>query len=134
MYQKIFIKKIKTHKDRRGYFQEILKSEVKYKQVSYSNVKKNVIKGWHGHKKQNQWTFFLRGKAQVLIKYKGIIIKFTISHINPHIYYLPKNYFHSYKVLSDYADVIYITSGKYDPKNDELREHLDKNIFFKNFK
>ena len=130
LMNKFNINNIKTHKDRRGFFQEILKTDIKYRQISHSRVKKNVIKGWHGHRYQSQWTYFLNGKAKVFVKYKNKIIKkFLVDHKKPQIYFLPKQYFHAYKVLSKSVDVIYITSGKYDPKNDELRETIDNDIF-----
>ena len=128
------IKKIKINFDNRGFFQEILRTDKKFKQISYSLVKKNIIKGWHGHKYQSQWTYFLYGKAQVLVKYKDKIIKkILVDHKNPLIYFLPKKYFHAYKILSEYAQVIYLTSGTYDPFKDELRESIDKNVFKVNF-
>ena len=132
--KKLKIKKIKTNFDDRGFFQEILRTDQKFKQISYSLVKKNIVKGWHGHKYQSQWTYFLHGRAQVLVKYKDKIIKkFLVDHKKPTIYFLPKKYFHAYKVLSEYAQVIYLTSGTYNPLEDELRESIKKDIFKTNF-
>jgi len=63
-------RKLKKNIDNRGFFTEIFRLDQfnfnsKISQVSHSYIKKNIIKGWHFHKKQTQWNYLLIGKTRV---------------------------------------------------------------------
>ena len=65
MIKDLKIINIKDNRDDRGFFREIFKlPENKYfynSQVSHSYVKKNIVKGFHGHLKQYQFNYIIKG-------------------------------------------------------------------------
>ena len=72
MIEGVIINKLISHTDNRGFFREIFRirknsKNIFIKQLSHSLVKKNIIKGWHGHKKQYQWNYILSGSALVIL-------------------------------------------------------------------
>ena len=109
-------------------------------QVSHSFTKKNILKGWHFHKKQTQWNYLLSGKIKVFLKdnrknsktFKKIK-SFTIdSSKEKVVYFFPPNIGHAYITLSQNNHMLYATSGNYDP-SEEYKLTLEKPImeFFK---
>ena len=57
----VVVKKLKTHADERGFFREIIRetddfSSAGFGQFSHSLVYSGVVKAWHAHKIQSQWT------------------------------------------------------------------------------
>ena len=122
---------IKKNYDERGFFSEIIRfSNFKYNfkkaQISHSKVKKNILKGWHGHKIQCQWNYVVRGTLLVVLydnnplsnTYKKYIKKYIGQKYNNIAYYFSPGILHSYKCISNIADIIYITSDNYDPLNE----------------
>lgn len=122
---------LKKNYDERGFFSEIIRfSNHKYDfnnaQISHSKVKKNIIKGWHGHKKQNQWNYIVRGNILVVLydnnpqssTYTKYFKKYIGHNYNNLAYFFEPGILHSYKCVSNFADIIYITSGNYDPINE----------------
>ena len=69
--QGVIFKNIKSHIDDRGFFREIFKENKliskKFKQISHSFIKKNIIKAWHLHRKQCQWNYLLKGKIKLYL-------------------------------------------------------------------
>ncbi len=70
LFDQTFKFKLKNNKDKRGFFIEIFKlNQLNFKnkicQVSHSLIKKNILKGWHYHKKQTQWNYLIKGKIKV---------------------------------------------------------------------
>ena len=110
----------KLLKDKRGFFTELLRTKKLFKQISFSEVKKGVIKGWHGHHHQLQWTFILKGNLNILVKKKNKIKKIKVRN-KIFGYLLKKKELHAYKVLSKNTLVLYLTSGFFSPKRDEYR-------------
>ena len=117
--------------DKRGFFSEIIRfSNFKYKftqpQLSHSKVKKNVIKGWHGHNKQHQWNYIVRGNILLVLYDNNPLSKTYKKHFKKYIghsysnvaYYFAPGILHSYKCISNFTDIIYITSDNYDPINE----------------
>jgi dTDP-4-dehydrorhamnose 3,5-epimerase len=125
MINDIKIVDIKDNRDTRGFFREIFKlNNNKYfsnMQISHSFVKKNIIKGFHGHLNQYQFNYIIRGSLSVLLKDNrknsksyGENYKFNISNKNPISYMFPPGVLHAYKTISP-IDIVYITSDVYKP-------------------
>ena len=126
-----------THADERGFFREIMRStalqELSIGQISYSKVLQGIIKAWHGHAYQTQWTFCMHGVLQVgLHDYRkqsrtyGQTMTFRAgSECSPVLYKFPPGVLHGYRCISGPATVLYITSGQYDIE-DEVRVSEDE--------
>ena len=146
MIKGVTIKKIVSHKDNRGFFREIFKinknsNKISFKQISHSYIKKNVIKGWHLHKKQGQWNYLLKGKIKMYLfdfrknsktfkKYKTLTID---SKKNNLVYFFPPDVAHGYITLSNENHMIYATSDIYSPNEEYKIPIINKLIpnFFK---
>ena len=131
----VLINKIKTHSDHRGFFRELLRlpilnSNFSYEntQISHSEVFPGVLKAWHAHVYQYQWTYVAKGTLLVALvdkredstSFNKVTSFISSSNSDPYIYGFPPGVYHGYKNLSDTAEIIYVTNGHYD-KNDELR-------------
>mgnify|MGYP005994401309 CR=1 FL=1 len=130
MIQGVIKKRIISHKDRRGFFREIMKNDrkltkIKFAQISHSKIKKSIKKGWHVHKKQYQWNYLVKGSIRVslldLRKNSKTFMKkmnFSVSDRKPMIYFFPPNIAHGYITLKDDNHMIYGTSGLYSKKEE----------------
>ena len=72
IFENVFKIDVKKNLDKRGFFIEIFRIDQlnfrsKILQVSHSFTKKNILKGWHFHKKQTQWNYLLEGKIKVFL-------------------------------------------------------------------
>ena len=139
MIEGVIIKQLISHKDNRGFFREIFRikknnQNILIKQISHSLVKKNIIKGWHGHKKQYQWNYILSGSALVILfdnRVKSKTYKQTIKiecDQNKKIYgyFFPPGVLHGYKCIQGPMNIIYGTSGFYNLKQ-EIRKKISYN-------
>lgn len=131
MIKGVFFKKIKSHKDKRGFFREVIKDDCKLtkkkiRQISHSLIKKNVVKAWHVHTRQSQWNYLIKGKITVFLydlrpkskTYKKKL-KFSIkSNKNKILYFFPPNVAHGYVTKESENHMLYGTSGTYDPKEE----------------
>lgn len=135
IFNDVYIKDLITHQDKRGYFREILRfPEQKHKlenyigQISHSEVYPGVIKAWHGHVKQYQWTYLLKGTLLVALAdkrknsktYNQVFSFICGGSNNPVVYGFPPGVYHGYRNLGDTCHVTYFTSGQYDVQ-EELR-------------
>ncbi len=135
--------KLKTYADDRGFFREViripeLESSMGIGQISHSEVFPGVLKAWHGHKQQYQWTYVASGTilmALVDSRSSSTSMNQSISLIvgensDVNIYGFPAGVLHGYKNVGEKAQVIYMTSSTYDP-NEEIRyDPYDKTIPF----
>ena len=135
----VFYKKINSNIDNRGFFREVFKENIfikkKFKQISHSYIKKNVIKGWHIHRKQSQWNYLLKGKIRLYLydmrlrsktfkKYDVIDINSKKDNI---VYFFPPGIAHGYIALSTENHMLYATSGVYNPK-EEYKINLKNDV------
>ena len=142
----VFFKKIKSNIDDRGFFREIFKENIfnkkKFKQISHSFIKKNIIKGWHLHYKQSQWNYLLKGKIRVFLfdtRPRSKTFKnYDILNINTKkdslVYFFPPGVAHGYITLSSENHMIYATSGVYSSNEEyklSLKNKLIPNLFKK---
>jgi dTDP-4-dehydrorhamnose 3,5-epimerase len=133
MIDGVVIKALVTHVDERGFFRELLRasddfSTAGFGQLSHSLVYPGVVKAWHGHRKQSQWTYVASGRLRVVL-HDGRTqsptcrqtMELEVGDGHPvRLYFFPPGVLHGYRCLSGPAQVIYVTSGEYDLA-DELR-------------
>jgi dTDP-4-dehydrorhamnose 3,5-epimerase len=129
----VTLKDIITHGDDRGFFREIIRGTDDFfadgfGQLSHSLVQQGVLKAWHGHVHQTQWTYAASGVLRVAIHdlrpdspTRGVTEEVTIGDGHAAVVYrLPPGVVHGYRCVAGPAHVIYVTSGTYDPA-DEVR-------------
>jgi dTDP-4-dehydrorhamnose 3,5-epimerase-like enzyme len=128
--QGIEVAPLRAHRDPRGFFCEIFRNRRKWPrfQLSHSRVKKGVEKGWHGHRKQSQLTYFASGKfLLVALDYRkgsktfGQYARFLATpRAVPRWRIITESGILIYYRCLEPGEVIYVTSGPYDP-SEELR-------------
>jgi dTDP-4-dehydrorhamnose 3,5-epimerase len=141
MIEGVAIKSLVRHIDERGFFQELMRAnddsfKEGFGQLSYSFVHHGIIKAWHAHKVQSQWTCMLSGTAKVALhdyrkesKTFGVTQEFFVGdNHQPLIYKFPPGVAHGYKCINGPMLVVYITSGIYDPLDEVRIAHNDSNI------
>jgi len=141
MIKGVVFKDLVTHGDERGFFRELIRASDPFfsdgfGQLSHSVVNPGVLKAWHGHVRQAQWTYAIFGLLQIAVHdirrdsiTAGRTIEFALGDGQPaRIYRLPPGVVHGYRCVSGPAHVLYVTSGEYDLA-DELRiPHDDRAI------
>ena len=134
MIDGVILKGLKSHYDDRGFFKEIFRFPEEFPgfpvgQLSHSLVNQGVIKAWHGHKKQAQWNYLILGRIRVALhdsrqssRSFGMTMEFELdSKPGEKAYFFPPGVLHGYKCLEGPMHIIYLTSGIYDPQEDEVR-------------
>jgi len=145
MIKGVKIKELIVHKDQRGDFREILRTDKglmsEIKQVSIGKTFPGIIKAFHWHKHQDDLIYVIRGDIQLVLydQRRDSITKgetqiiFLGESCNPQLVFIPRGVLHGYKVLKDKeAEVIYIMNNIYNNEcPDEGRvPHDDFNIGF----
>jgi dTDP-4-dehydrorhamnose 3,5-epimerase len=134
MIEGVKIIELATHEDERGFFRELVRAgdgslSGGFGQLSHSLVRKGVLKAWHAHKKQEQWNYAVCGLLKVALHDSrpqsptcGKTFEFLAGEGQPaRAYSFPPGVLHGYKCLEGPVHIIYLTSGVYDPENDEVR-------------
>lgn len=143
MIEGLEFKDLVTHTDDRGFFRELIRTTdaffgEEFGQLSHSLVHTGIIKAWHMHKIQVQWTYVVGGVIKVAVHdcrddsptYRETQ-EFLLGDNHPSkIYRLPPGVAHGYRCLSGPANVIYVTSGVYDPSDEIRLSHDDAGIAF----
>lgn len=141
LIQGLEIKKLVRHRDDRGYFEEIIRvSDEFFKegfgQLSRSLMFPGVIKAWHVHKTQIDWWYCARGTLKAAVydnrqdspTYK-MLNEFVLGENGEDIVLkIPAGVAHGCKVMGDTAELVYVTSGVYDPEEEGRIEHDDPEI------
>jgi dTDP-4-dehydrorhamnose 3,5-epimerase len=133
----VVVKKLKTHSEERGFFREIIRETddfftAGFGQLSHSLVYTGVIKAWHAHKIQSQWTYAATGTLKVALNdmrkesptYQKTMEFLVGENTESSVYLFPPGVVHGYKCINGPANVIYVTSGQYDLE-DEIRIPFD---------
>ncbi len=144
MISDIKIIDLKTHADERGFFREITRfsnefPDINVGQISHSKVKEGIVKAWHGHVYQYQWNYVVSGILKVCLfdnrrnssTYKKKVEIDINNIIMPVLYFFPPGVLHGYKCLEGPLDIIYITSGQYDLKDEVRISNEELNIDYK---
>ena len=133
MIDGVTIKELVSHADARGFFRELIRASdpafsAGFGQLSHALVHPGVVKAWHGHRVQMQWTYVIAGALKVVI-YDARASSATARNrlelllgdgFPAQIYSLPPGVLHGYCCVSGPAHVLYVTSGEYDP-GEEIR-------------
>jgi len=141
MIEGVVFKELATHTDERGFFREIIRVPRDFfteslGQWSHSLVYQGVVKAWHAHRKQSQWTYVACGLLKVAIHdcrpesatYRKTIEFLLGDNLKPLVYMLPGGVAHGYRCLHGPAHVFYMTSGIYDPEDEIRLPHDDPSI------
>ena len=141
MIDGVVIKELTTHVDERGFFRELVRGDDPvflqgFGQLSHSLVHLGVVKAWHGHRRQTQWTYVAAGTLKIAVHdtrsespSTGETIEFFLGdNFSARIYRLPPGVVHGYCVIAGPAHVIYVTSGTYDPAEEVRITHDDQTI------
>jgi len=128
----------KKYFDKRGYFQEIFLKKnfnLNVKFTAIAKSKKNVIRGLHFQKKnqQSKFLYCIEGKIlDVVINLKkksknfGKVSKFILNEGD--ILYIPKHYAHGYECLTKKCKILYHLEKYRDSKNESGIKFDDKKI------
>lgn len=141
MIEGVFLKNLITHSDERGFFREVIREtddifREGFGQLSHSLVYAGVVKAWHFHKIQTQWTYVVCGLLKVVLHDMrsqslsyGRTMEFLIGDNQPsRVYVFPQGVIHGYRCIYGPAHVIYVTSGTYDPSEEGRISHDDPAI------
>lgn len=141
MIEGVIVKKLLTHADDRGYFREIIRATDEifsegFGQLSHSLVYQGVIKAWHAHRYQGQWTYVANGLSRTVLydnrpdspTYKGRIEFLAGDNQTPNVYYFPAGVLHGYKCINGPMNVFYVTSDVYDLEDEIRVPHNDPTI------
>ena len=141
MIDGVQIKDLVSHRDERGFFRELIRKtdgffSPGFGQLSHSLVQQGIVKAWHGHVKQYQWTYVISGVLSVIIydarkdsrTYQEKIQMLLGDGHKTQIYVLPPGVVHGYQCLSGPAHVLYITSDIYN-QEEEIRLTLSDLAF-----
>ena len=141
MIDGVKIVELTTHEDERGFFREIFRfpeqfEDVAVGQMSHSLVKEGVVKAWHGHVYQSQWNYVVSGQIQVAFydnredssTYKETVEFVAGDGMVPAAYFFPPGVLHGYKCKHGPMQIIYVTSGVYDLKDEIRNTNKDLNI------
>ena len=132
-------KVLKSWPDDRGFFREVVRFNDSlfeggnFGQWSHSRMHKNVVKAWHYHHIQYDWWYIATGQVETVLydnrpesptyKTKLVFRMGDSSHgadTHEMCVRIPPGVLHGLKVLSDQANLFYITSETYNP-NEEGR-------------
>ena len=120
-----------VHGDERGFFQETYRRNVfselgialEFVQDNHSRSRRGIVRGMHFQPGQAKLVRCARGRifdvvvdirpgSRTFGHWEGV----ELSDENHHEFYCPDGFAHGFCVLSDVADVLYKTSGYYDPE------------------
>lgn len=131
MIEGIVLKKLVRHTDERGFFEELIRVtdpffKEGFGQWSHSLRKKGIIVVWHYHPTQIDWWYVARGTLKVALcdlrkesKTKGEIDEFILGEEGENVILkIPAMVAHGFKVLKGPAELFYITSKTYNPKEE----------------
>ena len=137
MIEGVVIKALKTHKDERGFFREIIQGTdgffaEGFGQWSHSLMFNDVIKAWHYHEIQTDWWYVCSGVLRVGLcdmrsdseTYKKTM-DFYMGDFQPaQVIKIPPGVAHGCKTVQGPVNLFYITSHVYNP-DDEIRIPYD---------
>ena len=141
MIEGVVIKELLTHADERGFFREIIRETDDFfadgfGQLSHSLVYPGVVKAWHAHRRQTQWTYIACGLLKVALHdgrpesptYRQTM-EFLVGDNQPvQVYCFPPGVVHGYRCINGSAHVMYLTSGTYDLADEIRIPHNDQKI------
>jgi dTDP-4-dehydrorhamnose 3,5-epimerase len=141
MIKGVIIKELVTYSDERGFFREVIRGtdgffSEGFGQCSHSLVYAGVVKAWHYHNTQTQWTYAACGLLKVALhdcRPDSPTFRETMEFLIgenqvAQVYCMPPGVAHGYRCISGPAHVFYITSGVYDLEDEGRKAHDDPEI------
>ena len=141
MIDGVALKNLKTHRDERGFFREIIRVkddffEEGFGQWSHSLMYPGVIKAWHIHKQQTDWWYVGTGVLKIVLydkrpessTYRQTMEIMLGDNHDARVLKIPPGVAHGCKCMSGPANLFYITSHTYDPKDEGRIPHDDPEI------
>ncbi len=131
MADKISIKRLNPFLDNEGELFEALRADDSlfdgaFGQNLVSIVKPNVIKGFHRHERQKEYTTCIKGNilyvAVTETPKEPLIQKFLIGEDNRILIMTPPGIWHGYKALDKEAVVLYTMNRPYNPADTDTAE------------
>lgn len=141
MIDGVMIKELARHPDERGFFEEMIRKTDPFfaegfGQVSHSFMLQGVVKAWHVHKHQVDWWYLVRGVMKAVLydarpdspTYKELM-EFVVGIDEPNkVIKIPPGVAHGLKIIEGPADLVYVTSGTYDPEEEGRIAYDDPSI------
>lgn len=140
MIDGVFLKQLELHPDERGFFEEILRKtdhffSEGFGQLSHSHMVEGVVKAWHIHNTQVDWWYVVSGTIKAALcdlREKSPTHKelneFILGDNKRQVLKIPAGVAHGLKVLSNFADLVYVTSGTYDIREEGRIPYNDSSI------
>lgn len=132
-----------THADERGFFREVLRGgsldpAFAAAQLSHSLVHTGVTKGWHGHARFSQMTYFATGAAAIVFcdrrpgsaTFGTFVERLAADAMRPWAAVHPPGVMLAYRCTQGPAHVFYATSGVYAPDDEVRIDLLDGEIAY----
>ena len=105
--------RIERHLDDRGELEQVLPLPIlKTKRAYITTNRKGVVRGFHGHQRENKAIFVIEGTIKVLVfsmenvSQPSKMFKFTLSESMPQALYIPRGNYHGYSALSEKSRVL----------------------------
>ncbi|MCL4359742.1 dTDP-4-dehydrorhamnose 3,5-epimerase family protein [Patescibacteria group bacterium] len=141
MIDGVAIKELVRHPDERGFFEELIRvtdpffSEG-FGQLSRSSMVTGVVKAWHIHKTQIDWWYVVKGTIKAVLHDRrsgSPTHKTTEEYLlgeegRDIILKIPHGVAHGLKVLKGPAELVYVTSGTYDTREEGRIAYKDTEI------
>lgn len=137
----VMMKDLVRHKDERGFFEELIRVTDNFfhegfGQLSHSFMFSGVIKAWHIHKTQIDWWYVASGTLHVALfdlrkksPTEGVLNEFILGENGRNVILkIPAGVAHGCKVKKNKAELFYVTSSVYNPKEEGRIGHDDKKI------
>jgi len=126
-FKKIKVKKLKIHADQRGYLFEGLRKDDaifggKYGQTLISVVYPGVVKGWHKHKRQTDYTMCIKGNILYGIGDGKKTKTFVMGEKNLILIKVPPGFWHGYMAIDKEAIIVHVMDITYDPDDTEAKD------------
>ena len=128
----IEFKDLIVHADKRGYLSELLRNDDRifsgeFGQVLLSVVRKDIIKAFHLHKYQTDYTTCIKGKIMYAWADEERVFNVAIlTGDNPKLIKTPPGIWHGYQAIDDDAILIHVMDKVYNPDDVFSR---DKNYY-----
>lgn len=133
MIDGVAVKRLKVIPDERGFLMEMLRSDDeefdRFGQVYLTATYPGVIKGWHMHRRQDDYVVCVRGMIKLVLydarddsPTKGEVSELFPGESNPILVRIPRGVHHGWKCISEHeALVVNVPNELYD--YDEPDEH-----------
>lgn len=139
----VVIKKLVRHIDERGFFEELIRKtddffKEGFGQWSHAERHEGEIVAWHYHPTQIDWWFIARGKLKIALydlrdssQTKGELQElFMGEDKESFILKIPAMVAHGFRVLRGPAELFYLTSKVYNPKEEGRLSPNDPKIVY----